>query len=144
MSSDSSRSITAANPFQRAASTSMLHGPPHTAQSTSGNPFLAQLAKKEKPAPTPFGEHFVVTDPVAIPPTSYQPTQSLVLPPSYASVVSGKGAGQGSVPGFITHGPSSIPLAPKPEEGTCSKIRTTFLLIFIFWFHRFCCCAPCW
>lgn len=136
ISSDSSRSTAAANPFHRAPS-SRLHpssfipakdgsgmtGVPATTSSQTGpnastnNPFFAQLAKKEKPTPTPFGKHFTSTDDVtSVPPPPYQPTSSLGLPPSYASVVTGKRVSQGSIPSFITHGPGSIPLAAKPEE----------------------------
>ena len=70
----------------------------------SGNPFLAQLAKKDKPAPTTaFGENFTSHQ---LPPVHPQP------PPSYAAAVKGPG----SVPSFITHGPSSIPLGQQQQQ----------------------------
>lgn len=107
--------------------TSTRRGP-----NTSGNPFFAQLAKKEMPVPTPFGENFTTPDDddvMPAPPPSYQPTSSLVHvpPPSYALVVTGKGAIQGSIPSFITHGPGSIPLGAKPKDG--NEIRNITFLI---------------
>lgn len=153
ISSDSSRSTAATNPFLRASSSRFP--PPSFSQpeggsnptegtatgstatqrgpNTSGNPFFAQLAKKEKPAPTPFGENFTIPDDVMpAPPPSYQSTSSLVPPPSYASVVTGKGALQGSIPSFITHGPGSIPLGTKPEDGNeIRNLTFKFCLLYI-------------
>lgn len=84
------------------------------AQTGSGNPFLAQLAKKDKPvATTSFGENF--TNPQ--PPAPQPPAQP--QPPSYAAAVKGPG----SVPSFIMHGPGSISLAPQLEEGKQEKTR---------------------
>lgn len=159
ISTDSSRNTAATNPFLKASSLSRFP-PPSFSQpedgsdntrgnattststqrgpNTSGNPFFAQLAKKEKPTPTPFGENFTTTDNVTpAPPPSYQPTSSLIPPPSYASVVTGKGAIPGSIPSFITHGPGSIPLGAKPEKSNGIRYVTfQFLILFSQYFYR--------
>ena len=126
ISTDGKRINTGANPFHRASTklqstnqnpglSTMTSSSGNTTSSSlaqggragSGNPFFAQLAKKDKPAaPTPFGGNFTNPQPPVVPPAPQS------QPPSYAAAVKG---GPGSVPSFITHGPSSVPIAAQPE-----------------------------
>ena len=135
-SGEGSRGISYANPFHKASSRLHQHATRSAAQhslsaaavtttssskimtsslpneggpTASGNPFFAQLAKKDNPAaPSNPAQGF----PPPPPPPQFPPTQPVPHPPSYASVLTGKGTSlQGLVPSFAARSPGTVPLA---------------------------------